>query len=394
MVLYKIEILKGIQMEDFKIENQSSGTFLVYNLKKSDELDTFCLGMMTNNRIAGFAPVSFVQMNSEKYFKYNISSKVSIKQFVSEKVKMDQCIKLILSIVDIYCSCDAYMINTANLITEYQAIFVNVSTCEVYIICLPLLLREKATELPDLIKSILMRMTFVTNELMDYPARIINSINNKDSFDILSFIDDLKSLLKEGTLKKVNDKQAMAPEKTDKIKKRGLLFYLLSKRENISRDTIKYSSNFAIPEIMKSKQEKVQNVMKSEKLNFGDTSSLDSEYISGETVLLENSDSCEKTLARFYITRISNGEEKMVTAGILRIGTEKSYVDFCLEGNPSISRSHADVLMRDNLCFIIDNNSTNHTYIDGVQVTSGEEYPINEKSEILLANEKFKLTKR
>lgn len=65
----------------FNIENQGVNTYLTYKISEEDIVDSLSLGMLTNNKIPGVADVLFTQMNDDRYLKYNISSRISVKQF-------------------------------------------------------------------------------------------------------------------------------------------------------------------------------------------------------------------------------------------------------------------------------------------------------------------------
>ena len=62
-------------MYDFTFENKGANSYLVYKFKPDDRIDTMTLGMITNNKITGFAPCVFTQLNETRYMKYNISAK-------------------------------------------------------------------------------------------------------------------------------------------------------------------------------------------------------------------------------------------------------------------------------------------------------------------------------
>ena len=65
----------------FSYENQGTNTYLVYKLAEDDCIDSLGLGMLTNNKIPGLASAIFTQMNEEKYIKFNVSARVSVKQY-------------------------------------------------------------------------------------------------------------------------------------------------------------------------------------------------------------------------------------------------------------------------------------------------------------------------
>lgn len=72
---------RGVINMEFSYENQGANTYLVYEIKPGETVDTLSLGMLTNNSIPGLAKTLFTQMDEEKYIKYNVSAKISMKQF-------------------------------------------------------------------------------------------------------------------------------------------------------------------------------------------------------------------------------------------------------------------------------------------------------------------------
>lgn len=68
-------------MYNFTYENQGNSSYLVYTLAEEEMTDSMSLGMITNNKIPGLASAMFMQMNSVRYMKYNISSKIPVSRF-------------------------------------------------------------------------------------------------------------------------------------------------------------------------------------------------------------------------------------------------------------------------------------------------------------------------
>lgn len=71
------------------------------------------------------------------------------------------------------------------------------------------------------------------------------------------------------------------------------------------------------------------------------------------------------------------------------MGKERSYVDYFIGDNTAISRSHADFIIRDGKYYIVDKNSTNHTFVNGIMIQSNVETAITHGDIIRLANEDF-----
>jgi len=116
----------------------------------------------------------------------------------------------------------------------------------------------------------------------------------------------------------------------------------------------------------------------------------------GETTLLGNNmaNNYNQPVRRPVLVRIKTGEVITVDKPVFHIGKEKSYVDFFIGDNSAVSRSHADIIIKDNMYYIIDNNSTNHTYVDDLIISSNVQVQIEEGVIISFANEKFKFELR
>lgn len=74
---------------------------------------------------------------------------------------------------------------------------------------------------------------------------------------------------------------------------------------------------------------------------------------------------------------------------VLKIGKKAGLVDYCIEGNPSISRHHADIVSRDGECYLVDRGSLNKSYVNGRLAEPNQEIPLNPGDKISLADEIF-----
>ena len=122
--------------------------------------------------------------------------------------------------------------------------------------------------------------------------------------------------------------------------------------------------------------------------NFGDTTVLHSGFRGEETSVL-NYTKAPDTPKQPYLLRIKNGERIPVTGSIFRLGKEEKFVDYVIHDNEAISRSHANIISRNGQYFLQDNNSTNHSFLNGQQCVSNVELPLQDKASIRLGNEEF-----
>lgn len=90
-----------------------------------------------------------------------------------------------------------------------------------------------------------------------------------------------------------------------------------------------------------------------------------------------------------YLIRAKSGEKIILNKPVFRIGKERSYVDYWVSDNTAVSRAHANIVSRDGEYFIVDTNSTNHTYINGGMIPTNVETRLPHGAKIRLGNEDF-----
>ena len=90
-----------------------------------------------------------------------------------------------------------------------------------------------------------------------------------------------------------------------------------------------------------------------------------------------------------YLIRVSTEERIMLNKPTFKIGKATRGVDYTVGGNGAISRQHAIITQRDGVCYIKDNKSTNHTYVNGKMLEEGAEEILTHDSLVRLADEEF-----
>ena len=90
-----------------------------------------------------------------------------------------------------------------------------------------------------------------------------------------------------------------------------------------------------------------------------------------------------------HLVRKKTGETINITKPEFAIGKSHTKTDYAIENNTAISRVHCIIVQRNGVNYIKDNNSTNHTYIDGVELKPGQEVLLKNKMTIQLGDEEF-----
>lgn len=553
----------------FTYENQGNNTYLVYKIGASDNVDTMSLGMITNNKIDGIVPTLFTQSDTDRFIKYNISAKVSAKEFLSGVVNKKRLLGVFISVLKAIKSTEEYMIDARSLLIDLEHIYVDVSKCDAMLVCLPLVRQNESVNIPMFFKQIMFSTQFDQNENCDYVAQIINYLNSTPVFSVDAFekllmdidadnlniaaskavvgqqkpvqpqsqsqsqqpkpmqpaMNQLKNeqvqtnMPSQGKMQSQRETQSannvvqpnqvnfavpnMNPQNQNRInnnvqmgtnisgtyvettsEKQMSMFGLLthySKEnkqiyerqkaqrkaqkeaekngaampgQNVKPSNVSFAipgqppqqrpqpaqpqtvmpqqpqqqfaqpqrqftqSNqpqrqFAQPQPMPQAQQKpaqqvqpqsvqnqntntgmtgnpsvppqiLENMTKAG--NFGETTVLGVGSEAGETTVLGTS---QAQIIKPYLLRIKNNERIELNKPVFRIGKERSYVDYFVSDNTAVSRSHANIINKDNEFYIVDTNSTNHTYVNGSMIQSNVETKIEHGTKIRLANEDF-----
>lgn len=550
----------------FTYENQGNNTYLVYKIGASDNVDTMSLGMITNNKIDGIVPTLFTQSDTDRFIKYNISAKVSAKEFLSGVVNKKRLLGVFISVLKAIKSTEEYMIDARSLLIDLEHIYVDVSKCDAMLVCLPLVRQNESVNIPMFFKQIMFSTQFDQNENCDYVAQIINYLNSTTVFSVEAFekllmdidadnlniaaskavvgqqkpvqpqsqsqsqppkpmqptMNQLKNSQAQTNMQSQRETQSannvvqpnqvnfavpnMNPQNQNRInnnvqmgtnisvtyvektsEKQMSLFGLLThyskenkqiyERQKAQRKAQKEAEkngaampgqnakpsdvSFAIPgqppqqrpqpaqsqrqftqsnqpqrqfaqpnqavqmnagasrvqqpqpQPMPQAQQKpvqqvqpqpVQNLNTNTGMtgnpsvppqilenmtkagNFGETTVLGVGSEAGETTVLGAS---QAQIIKPYLLRIKNNERIELNKPVFRIGKERSYVDYFVSDNTAVSRSHANIINKDNEFYIVDTNSTNHTYVNGSMIQSNVETKIEHGTKIRLANEDF-----
>ena len=91
----------------------------------------------------------------------------------------------------------------------------------------------------------------------------------------------------------------------------------------------------------------------------------------------------------FTLVKVKNGERININKPEFTIGKERRRVDYCIDGNNSISRTHAKLKVRGGRCYITDLGSTNCTYVNGVKLSPNQEVILSSGDKIKLSDEEF-----
>ena len=90
-----------------------------------------------------------------------------------------------------------------------------------------------------------------------------------------------------------------------------------------------------------------------------------------------------------HLIRRKTGERIQINKPVFKIGRNSELNDYNIQGNNFIGHRHCHIVTRDTDFYIIDDNTKNHTYVDGQMITGSIEVQISDGCIIRLADEDF-----
>ena len=208
----------------FIYETQGNITFLVYELSRDEGLEPMTMGMMENNRIEGIIPAVYTQIDERRLLKYNVSARVSLKQYFSGSVAKRQMLGILFSLVSAFLAAEEYMLEPKFFELDPEWIFVDVSRVKAGMICLPVEKEEEEDEqvrLDEFFKQLVFGVRFDTAEDSGYVAKLISFLNGGRTFSLQELQKLLKELMKEDSISPAAGQLQTSPSGQEALARQG-----------------------------------------------------------------------------------------------------------------------------------------------------------------------------
>lgn len=112
-----------------------------------------------------------------------------------------------------------------------------------------------------------------------------------------------------------------------------------------------------------------------------------SENVGDETVLLGQEAPVQRLIP--HLVRMRNNERIPIDKAVFRLGRDSDYNDYAIMDNRYIGHGHCHILSQDGEFFIVDDNSKNHTQVNGEVIAPGIQVKLAHGYTISIADEKF-----
>ncbi|MGM0903006.1 MAG: FHA domain-containing protein [Bacillota bacterium] len=394
---------------------QSENQYVVMNkLTKPEAINERELDAIARGFIESLIPVQTEMGKKGIVIKSSVEGMISLQSYFNSLVSKKMFLGVVDQLVAIVKECEKNHMNVSNLMLDEEAIFLDPRTKKIKCIFWPMVNNQNGYSVREFFKELPFRVVFTKHEEHDYVRRYMNYFREQTTFSINSFeklIFELlgkkvenKSYLPSGSTS-FGERDSSATKTTGATGASGNIAYNPLRPASNSNQT-KTCSNCGQECVPGGRfcsncgsaltQENIPSTKEKDEIAspqagagtqpYSETTLLGSEDFAGTTVL--GGDAFEEP-SYPYLIREKTQEIVSVDKPSFRIGKESKFCDYFISNNNAISRSHADILTKENRYYIIDHNSTNKTYVDGKVVPVEKQVEIFSGSKIKLANEDF-----
>lgn len=376
-------------MIDLNIKNDEEKVTAEYLLKSNDRIDNLTLGMMVNNDIEGFLPVQPVQVENDRYFRYDITGLVTMKEYLGEYVKKDRLLKVFYGIANTIRESSEYMINWTSFSLERKEIYVNPENGDVRLLCLPLLTVINDGNICNFFKNVLFSSQFDLDENGDYVGKLITFLNPK-SYTLDKFIYELEDMLGLEHKEVVEEEDEEDEEDTTVEAETEEDKNDADVEKEPAEDTKQEAANDDDTEIQPELEENVAETSDEVIDEKVTEETIEIDEVSGKDAETEEvPPTVSKPEIEPYLIRLSNNQEIKIDKDSFYIGKDEKNVDYCISDNLAIDDKHAYIIRHGKEYFVVDNNSKNHTYLNRVLIGTDEEIFIPHGAQLRFADEDF-----
>lgn len=423
---------------EFNVQNYGNNTYLVCNPGIGQNIDSFTYGMISNNQIKGLLPVTRSSINGNVTLKYLISSKISVKNyfFSSGKVNRNDVLNFISNVCDSVLDFQEYMLGTEEFVWDADYIYIDPVKGDISLVCMPVQGFCSTITLKNFLLNLIVKSKVNELENVDYVAIILNNLNSSDTVDVKKLRElmrDLKAAdtkyvkpADEGTAQVNIDKDLHAqtskelsggkygvlPAPPDKLPEKaaddapkgikGILGQILNKDKNTASNKKKHDdipSVFGGIEIpgMEEKTDSPKavtapdNLLNQKEAGYNGIVDEDTAFFEQKeedtTFYYEESPDLKENVFLMKLT----GEKYVLDSAYYVLGSALD-CNGIISGNKLISRHHAVIIQRNNMYYISDLHSKNHTRVNEIPVEPDEEKLLNNGDVIRLANITLKFT--
>lgn len=363
----------------FKVKNKDSKITVKSKLDKDESVNQREVDVLNSKVIRGLMRPT---VENGRKISYLSPGGVTLEEYLGSGISKNDFFLIFAQILEVVKAVDRNSFNINNLVMNLKYTFVNKQTKEVHFIYQPIISQKISSNLA----SFLYDVAYSTRLALNEDVRPIN--------ELLAYIRGLNVVsptpLENYILK-------VYPQIYKQVKRQKL-----GQSEMLAGADVYYRRNEWDEKKQEAADDEATSLLKEDddeatSLLVDDDNEATSllEYDDDATSLLSDDDEATSLLDNSYsnsypyLIRKNTFDRIDINKPVFRIGKERSYVDFFIADNNTISRLHADIITENGRYYLKDNNSTNHSYVNGNMLAANQKSELFDGAIITLSNEDF-----
>lgn len=332
-------------MSKLKVSIKKSTVTAMMKAGRKERINETELSQLARIKPCGIMHVTKTKKDSVTYTcPANINLTDRLKKAVSKYDFFFMMEQIVIMVQDVYNN----GLNVNSVRFNMDDVYINEMTKEMYFIYFPIVGGQESADIVGFIENIIYTMTPVINEDTNYISRFMYYVRSFHGFN------------------------GNAIEKYISREERAVVNVLKNKAVTMQQQTMQQTMQ----------QQIMQQVMQG---------SMDgTTVLSDDGISVQQIQQMQPVNYHFAsLTRQVTGEKIELGKPSFVLGKNPEKSDYAVADNTNISRVHAVITMRNGRYYVMDQNSTNGTFINGRIIKAGQETEILPGDCLMLANEEF-----
>lgn len=337
-------------MSKLKVSIKKSTVTAMMKAGRKERINETELSQLARIKPCGIMHVTKTKKDSVIYTcPANINLTDRLKKAISKYDFFFMIEQIVIMVEDVYNN----GLNVNSVRFNMDDVYINEMTKELYFIYFPIVGGQESADIVGFIENIIYTMTPVINEDTNYISRFMYYVRSFHGFN------------------------GNAIEKYISREERAVVNVLKNKAV-----TMQQTMQQQIMQQQIMQQQTMQQVMQG---------SMDgTTVLSDDSISIQQIQQMQPVNYHFAsLTRQVTGEKIELGKPSFVLGKNPEKSDYAVAGNTNISRVHAVITMRNGRYYVMDQNSTNGTFINGRIIKAGQETEILPGDCLMLANEEF-----
>lgn len=333
-------------MSKLKVSIKKSTVTAMMKAGRKERINETELSQLARIKPCGIMHVTKTKKDSVIYTcPANINLTDRLKKAISKYDFFFMIEQIVIMVEDVYNN----GLNVNSVRFNMDDVYINEMTKEMYFIYLPIVGGQESADIVGFIENIIYTMTPVINEDTNYISRFMYYVRSFHGFN------------------------GNAIEKYISREERAVVNVLKNKAVTMQQQIMQQQTM---------QQQIMQQVMQG---------SMDgTTVLSDDGISVQQIQQMQPVNYHFAsLTRQVTGEKIELGKPSFVLGKNPEKSDYAVAGNTNISRVHAVITMRNGRYYVMDQNSTNGTFINGRIIKAGQETEILPGDCLMLANEEF-----